>query len=257
MLCGLAWAYLLHGPALDMPVADRPGLVLFPHAAGARMGAMEGTGGSLLPPWGLGQFGLLVAMWWAMMVAMMAPSATPAILLYASVFRHAADRRSVRPGLAPTGTFTLGYLLAWLSFSLVAAALQGWLARQGAMSTMMSSQSRWLSAGILALAGLYQLSGLKRRCLANCRAPAAFLSRHWRPGIGGALRLGALHGAFCVGCCWALMALLFVGGVMNVVWIAALTLLVAAEKLVPAGERIGRVAGLVLLVWAVATTIVA
>jgi predicted metal-binding membrane protein len=116
--------------------------------------------------------------------------------------------------------------------------------------------SRWLSAGVLIAAGLYQLSPLKALCLAHCRAPASFLSQHWRPGAAGALRLGAMHGAYCVGCCWVLMALLFVGGVMNLVWIAVLAVLVLAEKLAPRGEWIGRGAGVAFIVWGVATVIV-
>ena len=120
----------------------------------------------------------------------------------------------------------------------------------------MGSQSRWLSATILIAAGLYQLSPLKHACLAHCRAPASFLSRHWRPHASGAVRLGAMHGAFCVGCCWMLMALLFVGGVMNLVWIAALAFLVLIEKLLPPGQWIGRVAGAALILWGVATLLV-
>jgi predicted metal-binding membrane protein len=121
---------------------------------------------------------------------------------------------------------------------------------------MVGSQSRWLSGAVLAAAGLYQLSPLKNVCLSHCRSPAAFLSRHWRPGALGAVRLGALHGAFCVGCCWMLMALLFVGGVMNLAWIAALTLLVVAEKLVPGGRWVARASGLAMFAWGAATVLV-
>ena len=120
----------------------------------------------------------------------------------------------------------------------------------------MGSQSRWLSAVVLIAAGVYQLSPLKNACLSHCRAPAAFLSRHWSPGALGALRAGALHGAFCVGCCWMLMALLFVGGVMNLAWIAALAVLVLIEKLFPAGQWVGRAAGVALIVWGTATLLV-
>src|SRR5205807_1669049 len=122
--------------------------------------------------------------------------------------------------------------LVWLCFSVAAAGLHWGLERTGLLSgAMMGSQSKWLSGAVLIAAGLYQLSPPHDVCLAHCRAPADFLSRHWLPGVAGAVRLGALHGAFCVGCCWLLMALLFVGGVMNLAWIAALTLLVVAEKL--------------------------
>jgi predicted metal-binding membrane protein len=121
---------------------------------------------------------------------------------------------------------------------------------------MMGSRSRWLSGGVLIAAGLYQLSPLKNVCLAQCRAPASFLARHWRPHASGALRLGAQHGAYCVGCCWMLMALLFVGGVMNLIWIAALTTMVLIEKVLPRGQWIGRSAGVALAGWGVATLLV-
>jgi predicted metal-binding membrane protein len=121
---------------------------------------------------------------------------------------------------------------------------------------MMSTQSRWLSGIVLMAAGLYQLSPLKNICLTHCRTPASFLSRHWRPNAGGALRLGAMHGAYCVGCCWMLMALLFVGGVMNLAWIAALAVLVLVEKVLARGPWIGRVSGAVLIAWGGVTLLI-
>ena len=121
---------------------------------------------------------------------------------------------------------------------------------------MMGSQSRWLSGVVLITAGLYQLSPLKNICLAHCRTPTSFLSRHWRPHALGALRLGAMHGAYCVGCCWMLMALLFVGGVMNLTWIAALAILVLIEKVLPPGQWVGRGVGIALIVWGVATLLI-
>jgi predicted metal-binding membrane protein len=113
----------------------------------------------------------------------------------------------------------------------------------------MALDNRFAQGAVLVAAGVYQLSPLKSACLSQCRSPAQFISRHWRPGTGGAVRLGLLHGAYCVGCCWLLMALLFVGGVMNFAWIAALTLIVGIEKLAPRGDWIGRAAGLAILVW--------
>jgi predicted metal-binding membrane protein len=205
--------------------------------------------------WSPGDWALTVAMWWTMMVAMMAPSAAPTILLYGRVNRHALAQGQAA-GLAPTAAFAAGYLLVWLGFSVAAAALQWGLERTALASAMVGSQSRWLSGAVLAAAGLYQLSPLKNVCLSHCRSPAAFLSRHWRPGALGAVRLGALHGAFCVGCCWMLMALLFVGGVMNLAWIAALTLLVVAEKLVPGGRWVARASGLAMFAWGAATVLV-
>ncbi|MEO8455484.1 MAG: DUF2182 domain-containing protein [Sphingomicrobium sp.] len=197
-------------------------------ASGAGMAAME-------PP-----FGALVLMWWLMMVAMMLPSAAPAILLYGRV-------REVRGGdsaIARSWIFLAGYLAVWLLFSLMAAAMQSLLA-----SPSMALENRFAEGALLVAAGLYQLSLLKKACLARCRSPAQFLSRHWRPGVAGAVRLGVLHGWHCVGCCWLLMALLFVGGVMNLVWIVALTLIVTLEKLLPRGDWFGRAAGVALCAW--------
>jgi predicted metal-binding membrane protein len=142
----------------------------------------------------------------------------------------------------------------WLGFSLLAATLQWALEESGFVSAMMmASRSAGVSAAILIAAGLYQLSPLKHVCLRHCRAPAEFLSRNWRPGVFGALRMGLEHGAFCVGCCWVLMALLFVGGIMNVLWIAALAILILLEKVAPHGAWLSRGAAIVLLAWGVAT----
>jgi predicted metal-binding membrane protein len=142
-----------------------------------------------------------------------------------------------------------GYLIAWLAFSAIATALQWWLERLGLVHGMlMWSTSHTLSGALLVAAGLYQLSSLKRACLAHCRSPAAFLSEHWRNGMTGALSMGLYHGLFCVGCCWVLMALLFVGGTMNLVWIAGLAVLVLLEKVLPLGRWFASATGVVLLV---------
>ena len=204
----------------------------------------------------LGTWALMIAMWWIMMIAMMTPSAAPTILLYARVHRHAFQTEQNQDKLAPTGAFAAGYMLAWLGFAAAATTLQWALERTGLVSVMMmGSRSRWLSAAVLIVAGLYQLSPLKNVCLAHCRTPTSFLSRHWRPHALGALRLGAMHGAYCIGCCWMLMALLFVGGVMNLIWLAALAILVLIEIVLPCGQWVGRVAGVVLIVWGVATLV--
>ena len=147
--------------------------------------------------------------------------------------------------------------MVWLGFAAAATTAQWALERTRLVSAMMmGSRSQWLSGAVLIAAGLYQLSPLKNICLAHCRTPTSFLSRHWRPHTAGALRLGAMHGAYCVGCCWMLMALLFVGGVMNLIWIAALAFLVLVEKVLPPGQWIGRGAGAVLIGWGVATVAV-
>ena len=202
-------------------------------AAGAGMDGMT----AMRPP-----FGALVLMWWVMMAAMMLPSAAPAILLYARVRESRGG-----PAIAAPAVFATGYLLIWLLFSVIAAGAQSLLA--GPAITVGGVAAR---AALLVAAGLYQLSPLKSACLRQCRSPAQFLSRHWKPGATGALRLGAAHGAYCVGCCWLLMALLFVGGVMNFAWIAALTALVALEKLARHGALLGRGAGLGLIGWGAA-----
>jgi len=259
-LAGLAWIYLLGGAGMDAGAWEMTRLTLFPHRLSAAPAmSMDGMGMAAAGAgraWDLRVWLLVVAMWWTMMVAMMAPSAAPMILLYAKVRGHAEGQDPRGGGLAPTAVFAAGYLAVWLLFSLAAAGLQAGLEASALVSAaLMGSTSRWLSAGVLVAAGLYQLTPLKNLCLAQCRSPAAFLSRHWRPGAAGALRLGLLHGGYCVGCCWALMALLFVGGVMNLAWIAALALLVMAEKLLPAGPWTARAAGALLLAWGLATTI--
>jgi len=257
VLCALAWFYVVTGAGMGQSAWSMTRLSLFPYALPEPMAGMAGmdmTGMAMRPTaWSLGVWALTIAMWWTMMVAMMTPSATPTIMLHARVHRHALAQGQTA-GLAPTGPFAAGYLLVWLGFSIVAAVLHWWLERTGLLSTtMMGSQSKWLSGAVLIAAGLYQLSPWQNVCLSHCRSPAAFLSRHWRPGVWGAVRLGMLHGAFCVGCCWALMALLFVGGVMNLAWIAALTLLVLAEKLVPGGRWVAHGAGVAMLAWGAAT----
>jgi predicted metal-binding membrane protein len=255
-LCVLAWAYLIAGAGMGMSVADLASAALFPHTHAGSMSAMvmdmdmDRSMGEPLGLYGL----LLVAMWWIMMIAMMTPSAAPMILLHARVARDAqAKGRDARGTLQQTGVFTAGYLLAWLGFSIAAAALQWGLEAAGLVSRMMTSMSAALSAAVLIAAGVYQWTPLKNVCLRGCRAPAQFLSRHWRPGRRGALRLGILHGAYCVGCCWALMALLFVGGIMNPVWIAALAVVVLVEKVAPAGVVLSRIGGGLLIVWGIVT----
>jgi predicted metal-binding membrane protein len=263
-LCVLAWLYIVAGAGLGTNAWEMTRLALFPHQQAATMthdmSGMDMSTMAMGPEpriWGPAIWALMIAMWWIMMVAMMSPGAAPTVLLYARVHRHALAQGQIQDKLAPTGVFVAGYLLVWLGFSVAAAALLWLLEREAIVSaTMMSSQSRWLSAIVLIAAGLYQLTPLKKACLSHCRTPAAFLSRHWRPHALGALRVGALHGAFCVGCCWMLMALLFVGGVMNLVWIAALAILVLVEKVFPAGQWVGRAAGVALIVWGIATLLV-
>ncbi|MCA8093950.1 DUF2182 domain-containing protein [Burkholderia anthina] len=242
-LVGACWAYLWTGAGTGMSALDMTTVALFPHRLAGAMGTMA-------PP-----LPTVILMWWVMMTAMMTPGAAPLVLLYRRVLRH---RGAQGAGSALTSAFLLaGYLAAWLAFSVGAAVLQMLLQPAGLISGMMLwSKSAALSAFVLALAGVYQFSPLKQACLRQCRSPVRFLTTYWRPGVSGSFLLGVRHGAYCVGCCWLLMTLLFVGGVMNVVWIVALSLFVLAEKLLPGGERIGRALGVVLMTWAVATLLV-
>ena len=247
-LCVLAWLYVAMGAGLGMSAWEMTTLKLFPHLDAAAAPTTT---------WNSGTWVLMIVMWWVMMIAMMTPSAAPTILLYARIHRFALDRNEHADKLATTGAFAAGYLFAWFAFAVAAAALQWALERRGLVSVMMmGSRSRALSATVLIVAGLYQLSPLKNACLAHCRAPASFLSRHWRPRALGALRLGSMHGTYCIGCCWMLMTLLFVGGVMNLVWVIALAILVLIEKALPPGPWVARIAGVVLMSWGAATLVI-
>jgi predicted metal-binding membrane protein len=183
------------------------------------------------------------AMWFVMMAAMMLPAAAPAILLYGRV-----AARQV-PAVAPSSQFATGYLVAWAGFSLVAAAVQQAATRAGVLDAMTLGTHDRAGALLWLAAGLYQLTPLKRACLAQCRSPAAFFARHWRQGRLAGLRLGLAHGLFCIGCCGALMALLFVGGAMNLAWALMLATVVAVEKVAPRGDRIGRLLGVAMIGW--------
>jgi len=187
---------------------------------------------------------LLFAMWAVMMAGMMLPSAAPALLIYAAVIRRSPAGAAVN---AHVNAFAAGYLLAWTLFSLAATVLQRQLAHAGWLSPMMEMEDRRLGGTLLLAAGLYQFTPFKRACLSYCRSPAEFLTGHWRPGPAGGFRLGWLHGLYCLGCCWALMLLLFAGGVMNLWWIGGLTVFVLLEKAAPFGDRGGRWASLPLI----------
>ena len=187
-------------------------------------------------------FGALIVMWWLMMVAMMLPSATPTVLLYSRV--RAA--RTKDTSVAQTGVFLAGYLAIWLLFSIFAAIAQRLLT-----GPSMALNNRIAGGCLLIAAGLYQLSPLKTVCMRQCRSPGQILSHYWRPGTPGAVALGIRHGVYCLGCCWMLMTLLFVGGIMNLVWIVLLAVLVASEKLMPRGDLLARISGLALVVWGI------
>jgi predicted metal-binding membrane protein len=198
-----------------------------------------------LKPWTPVDALLMFVMWAVMMVGMMVPSATPMILLYARVRRRRAT--GARPDV-PTASFFLGYIAMWTGFSAAATTLQWALERAALLSPTMVSASPLLAGAVLILAGLYQVTPVKEACLNRCRSPIDFLSRRWRHGSWGAFVMGVEHGAFCVGCCWFLMGLLFVGGVMNLLWVAAIALFVLIEKVTPYGRLSSRVSGALLAV---------
>ena len=180
------------------------------------------------------------------MIGMMLPSAAPMTLTFATVNRR---RRELGTPWVPTAVFVAGYLLAWGAFSLAATAAQLALEHAKLMAPMAALSSPLAGGLVFVAAGLYQLTPLKHACLRRCRSPLAFVLEHWREGRAGALRMGAQHGAYCLGCCAFLMALLFVGGVMNLLWAAAIAAWVLAEKLLPAGAVLARVAGLIAIVF--------
>jgi predicted metal-binding membrane protein len=223
------------------------------HRMATGSGGMSGT--SMPPtmdaitgvkPWTATEFVLIFAMWAFMMVAMMVPTAVPMTLMYAAVARKAAAQHNP---LAPTFVFVTGYITMWAIFSIAATVAQHALDRAALLSPMMVSASGRLGAAILIAAGLYQLTPLKNACLKNCRTPAHFMSRYWRTGTLGAFQMGLRLGEYCVGCCWILMALLFVGGVMNLLWIAAVAIFVLLEKTIPFGDVSGRVAGAAMILF--------
>jgi predicted metal-binding membrane protein len=181
---------------------------------------------------------LLFVMWSAMMAAMMVPGASPMVAAFATINRRRRERSALH---VPTAIFLVGYLIAWAGFSLIATALQWLLQMTGLVTTMMQSASYYFSAALFLAAGLYQFSPLKEHCLAYCRSPDSFILSEWRDGPLGAMVMGLRHGLFCMGCCAALMALLFAIAVMDVRWVAGLTALVTAEKLLP-GAKFWRVA---------------
>ncbi|MGB6428602.1 MAG: DUF2182 domain-containing protein [Methyloceanibacter sp.] len=202
---------------------------------------MAGMNMTVSMPWTVSNTFLLVVMWLAMMVAMMVPSAAPMVLLYA---RHVRRRSEAFGPYVPAAAFLAGYVVLWLGFAALAVGLQWLLDTAGVLSPMMVVTHPWAAAGTLAIAGAYQLTPAKDACLSRCRSPVHFLADHWRSGITGAFHMGLVHGVYCVGCCWALMLVLFVGGVMNLTVILALALFVITEKYLPFGRALSRIAGL-------------
>ena len=234
LICGalagvvaLAWAYLI---VLASNMADMP--------------MMDPAGATGLHRWGVLDFALMFAMWAVMMVGMMVPTAMRAVMIYAGIAERADSQGTA---VAPTYWFVGGYVIVWTVFSLAAAFVQAGLDRLGMLSPMMVNLSAGLGAGLLIAAGVYQLTPWKDTCLKHCQSPAVYIATHFGPGITNALRLGVKHGGYCLGCCWALMGLLFLGGVMNLLWIAAITCFVLLEKLLPPALRVARVGGVLMI----------
>jgi predicted metal-binding membrane protein len=220
----LSWLYLVK-MAVDMSMPEC-------------MSAMQ------IPVWDSGYFWMMFLMWAVMMVGMMLPSVTPMVLIYAGIARKSAGQGMP---VAPTGAFVSGYIAMWFIFSLFATIAQWGLDQAALLSPMMVSNSVGLGAALLIAAGIYQWLPIKDKCLHHCRSPVHFITTHWRPGSIGAFKMGLSHGAFCLGCCWILMSLLFVGGVMNLFWIAVITLFVLLEKVLPFGDVGGRVMGMLMI----------
>ena len=192
------------------------------------------------PHWTAANLLAVFVMWAVMMVAMMLPSALPMIQTFSTLSSQQGERSRAQ-------AFVAAYVLVWMAFSAAATGAQWALQTAGWINPMIASTSVALNVALLIIAGVYQFSPLKRVCLAKCRTPVGFLLVEWRPGVAGGFAMGLRHGLFCVGCCWVLMALLFVGGAMNLAWIAALSVAVAMEKLVPGGERLSQWLGAALI----------
>ncbi len=239
VIVALAWAYVIWLAAdMDMGGMNMSGFRMVPAGLGMMTPAAA--------PWSAVEFAFVFVMWAVMMVGMMAPSAAPMILMYARVARQ--SKIAGKP-LAATGWFAAGYFLAWIGFSLAATLVQWLLEREALLDARMQSANLVLGALVLIAAGLYQWTPIKNACLSQCQTPLGFLMSHggFRSDVLGCVRLGLLHGSYCVGCCWVLMALLFVVGVMNVLWIALLALVVLLEKLLPLGRWVARLAGVACL----------
>jgi predicted metal-binding membrane protein len=212
-------------------------------------GAMDGPAAWMMATeWDARRTLWLCAMWIVMMAGMMLPSAAPMLLLYAGALRR---RQVTRPLATSVYALGAGYLLVWTLFSVAATALQRILSETFVLTPMMEPAAPSLAAVVLLFAGIYQLTPLKSVCLQTCRSPLSFLMQHWRPGVTGAFVMGVTHGRYCLGCCWALMLVLFAGGVMNIYVIAGLTIVVLIEKLAPFGGQTGRALGVGLIGFAV------
>ena len=239
IIAAISWVYTVYLSETSMSMSGMQG---------ASDGVMD-MGRADMRSWRAADFGLMYVMWAVMMVAMMAPSAAPMLLMFATLNRKRREREAP---YVSTGVFLAGYVIVWAVFSIAATAGNWGLHQASLLSSMMgASTSGYLGGVLLLLAGAFQWSRLKNECLTQCRTPMGFLMTSWREGRGGALRMGLDHGAYCLGCCWALMLLLFVLGIMNLLWIAALAAFVLAERVAPKGEWISRISGVLLVGWGI------
>jgi predicted metal-binding membrane protein len=218
---------------------------LFSLASGMGAPMADAMPAMAVPVWNAAYFAAMYLMWSVMMIGMMLPSVAPTVLIYSLVARQAAQKGSP---VAPTGAFASGYVVVWIGFSFVATLSQYFLDRASLLTEMMSSNSNILAGCLLLVAGAWQFAPLKDRCLQHCRSPFEFISNNWQRGTAGAVKMGVKHGIYCLGCCWAIMTLLFVGGVMNLLWIAVLSVFVLLEKILPGAEKSGRYTGTVMIV---------
>jgi predicted metal-binding membrane protein len=245
-LCLLAWLFLLHLAArmetMEGLAARMMGMRVEDGVSAVLHGAFSPRAAALADA--SVNFVLVALMWVTMMVGMMLPSAAPTILLFAALERRRGSGVSGR-----VGAFVAGYLALWSAFAVAAAAMQTLLAQAGLVSMHMAATSALLAGAVLFAAGAYELTPLKDRCLAHCRSPLDWIPRHMRPGRAGAFRMGVEHGAYCIGCCWVLMLLLFVGGVMNLVWVAVISVVVLAQKVLPGGPVLARAGGIALMLY--------
>lgn len=225
----IAWGYIATLQPMAPSSADMPGM------------DMGGMSENAAAAWTWARVLATFAMWSVMMAAMMLPAAAPIVLLHRRTTLQAHAQGSPAP---PTVLLVLGYAAVWTSFAAFATALQWALSSAGALGDMDELSDRRIAGAVLIAAGLYQVTPFKQACLQLCRSPVAFLMRHYRPGAVGALRMGLGHGLYCLGCCWAAMALLFVGGVMNLIWVAGLAIFVLIEKALPFGRLFGSAVGI-------------
>ncbi len=220
-------------------------------AAAIGFGATLKSGGLLMLPvesigGAVAYWVLVFIMWWTMMMAMMLPSAAPAILAYGAMSRKFAEKGAT---VGPVALFASGYAAIWTAFSLGAVMFQALLGAFVPLTGMMATASAAIGGALLISAGIYQMTPLKHACLHKCQSPIMYFARNWQAGLVGAVRMGLSHGTYCLGCCWVLMGLLFYGGVMEPLWIIGLATYVAAEKLIPAKLRLTQFSGVILILW--------